>query len=150
MRPPATLISSAEATLAAVRSVWARVLLFYAAVWLGLVVGQWLSTPDWLNVWAGNPLHWFVYQCRACARVWGLVFLVLCAGVFYVWMFADSPRFVSLTAAFLLHAVQVVLLERPTYWIKNWYWGGLGVWVVGVAVLIGWRVWRARGAPRGS
>jgi len=144
MRAPVTPISTAEATLAAIRSVWARTLIFFGTVWIALVLAQWVADPYWLDLTAGNPLGWFIYQCRSCAELWGLVFLVIHAAVFYTWIFTDSFRVMSLVCAFGFNFVQVLLMEKLDDWLNNWHVLGFLVVILGSAVLITWLCIRSK------
>lgn len=116
---PKTPISSAEATLDAVQSVWARTLTLSVVAWLGIVAGFLLSENEF-DIWVGNPLYWLYFQCEALRDGWGVIFIVFQAFAFYVWMFTDSFRMLSLATCFIANGLQLVIIKKSFRLDPDW------------------------------
>jgi thiol:disulfide interchange protein len=119
-----------EAALSEVKSIFGRVVLLYAVIWLALLLGGG-------TFWGGSPVGWFDYQGQSCLNLWGLPFLVIHAVIIYRWIYTDSLRIVILSIVFVLHALQawLVEMENQNHWDIFSILGG-GVLVAILAVLL--------------
>ena len=116
---PKTPISSAESALEAVQSTWSNALILSSVAWLGVVAGVWLSRNEF-DIWAGNPLYWLYCQFLALRCGWGYIFLALQVLAFYVWMFTESCRTLSLATSFIANGLQIIIVYKSLKVDPDW------------------------------
>jgi len=117
-------IDQVEVFFSSISSLWARVLSFFVATWLGFVVAGLTTAFSWapgneftfnfpFKDWYYVPVEWMGATISVCVEWWGLPHLLFLVAVCFAICVLDSDLFLTASVLFLF---------------ESWFWWWVWVW----------------------